>query len=301
MAREQLQVAPWEIALSGVRGEAGPTEMITARNLVDRPVTISAISVTGAEASCFSLKGVPALPVTLPAKGSVTVELGLQPPADAVPGLKRALLRFQTGAAAEDGPAADLSALVTAGRTPETEPPLQQIVETLGYAVDVGSRTLRLPYPPAAGGDQVPATLFQRANKAPVAINPVARYSADGRIPFGYYLPKSPKDADVRRLAVLSEAQHQTLNPAIEPGGFTSFDPGETRFGIWLGDDERPTFSEAQRNKGKARALARVFPLKARGGSAIPDAYLLTFGDAARGDYQDVVFVLWNVKLTTTP
>ena len=299
MVREELQVAPWEIALSGVRGEAGPAETVTARNLVDRPVTVTSITLVGPAAGWFTLEDLPRLPATVPAKGSVSVQLVLAPAADAAPGLRRAVLRFQTGAAPEDGPAADLAALVTASREPEAEPPLHQIVEALGYAVEVGAPTLRLPEPPAPTGDQVAATLFQRARKAPVAINPIARYSANGRLPFGYYLPGATlKNADTRRLAVLAEAQHQTLNPAIEPGGFTSFDPGETRFGIWMGPDERITYSEARRNRGKQRGLARVYPLKARGGAAIPDAYLVAFGEAARGDYQDVVFVLWNVKLT---
>ena len=296
--REQLQVAPWEVAVSGVRGEPGPTETVTARNLIDRPVTITSIKVVGAAAPWFALQGLPALPATVPAKGSVSVELALQPPADATPGSGRAVLRFQTGVAAEDGPAADLSALVTSGREPDAEPPLQQIIETLGYAVDVGGPGLRLPEPPAATGDQVTGTLFQRAREAPVAINPVARFSSDGRVPFGYYLPgASPTKADPRRLAVLAEAQHQTLNPLIEPGGFTSFNPGETRFGIWMGPDKRVTYSEPGRNRGKTRGLARIYPLKARGGAAIPDAFLVAFGEAARADYQDVVFVLWNVKL----
>jgi hypothetical protein len=101
---------------------------------------------------------------------------------------------------------------------------------------------------------------------------------------------------DLRRLAVLAEDQNHTLNPLVEPGGFTSFDPGETHFGIWMGPDEHVIYSEDRRNKGKQRGQARVFPLKARGGAPIADGYLIAFGDEARGDYQDVVFVLWNVK-----
>jgi hypothetical protein len=198
--------------------------------------------------------------------------------------------------AAEDGPAADLFALVTRGREPDAEPPLQEVIESLGYAVDVGGRTLKLP--PAPSGDQVPVAFFQRARKSPVAINPVGRFSADGRVPFGWFAKNASTSLDdLRRLAVLAEGQNHTLNPTIEPGGFTSFDPGENQFGIWMGPDERVTYSEDRRNKGKQRGLARVYPLKARGGSPIADGYLIAFGEEARGDYQDVVFVLWNVKL----
>jgi hypothetical protein len=296
--REELQVAPWEIAVCGVRGEPGPTETITARNIVDRPVTITAIQVMGEAAPAFKIDGRPSLPATVPAKGSLSVELTLQPPADATPGLKRGVLRFQTGATLEDGPAADLAALVTRGREPDAEPPLQEIIESLGYAVDVGARTLKLPKvtQEGAAGAGTAIAFFKRARTAPVAINPVARFSADGRVPFGYFLPgTSLKTVDQRRLAVLAEGQHQTLNPSIEPGGFTSFDPGDNRFGIWMGPDERVTYSETRRNRGKQRGLARVYPLRARGGAAVADTYLIAFGEEARADYQDVVFVLWNV------
>jgi hypothetical protein len=295
--REELQVAPWEIAVSGVRGETGPTETVTARNLIDRPVTINSIQVMGPVAALFKVTGLPALPTVVPAKGSVSVDVALGPPADAEPGLKRGVLRFQTGFSAEDGPAADLFALVTRGREPEAEPPLQEIIESLGYAIDVGARTLKLPVTPSPTGDQVAAPFFQRARKAPVAINPVARFSADGRVPFGWFQKgASASPDDLRRLAVLSEGQNHTLNPAIEPGGFTSFDPGDNLFGIWIGPDERVTYSEDKRNKGKQRGLARVYPLKARGGAPVADGYLIAYGEEARGDYQDVVFVLWNVK-----
>jgi hypothetical protein len=40
-----------------------------------------------------------------------------------------------------------------------------------------------------------------------------------------------------------------------------------------------------------------VFPLRSRGGEKIPDAYLVAFGTATRNDFQDGVFVLWNVKI----
>lgn len=301
--REELQVAPWEIILSGVRGEAGPSEVVTARNLVERPVTVSAVKLAGEGAPLFHLTQAPTFPVTIPAKGSISVEVGFAPPAGAEAGLKRAVLRFQTGLDPDDGPAADLSALVLSGREPEAEPPLAQIVESLGFSIDVGGRTLQLVDAPESAGERItqPA-LFERARSGPVAINPVARFSADGPVAYGYYAAgNSLRNVDARPLGVMSPGQNQTLNPGLEPGGITSFDPGPIRFGLWVdgtaGGDRG--FSEARRNRGKRPAAVRVYPLRARGGAPIPEAYLIAFGEAARGDYQDGVFVLWNVKLAS--
>jgi hypothetical protein len=305
--REQLQVAPWEIVLSGVRGEQGPTETVTARNLVDRPVTVSSIKVMGEAASLFTVKDAPALPITIPAKGTLSVEVALGAPVTAEAGLKRAVLRFQTGEQPDVGPAADLSALILSGREPEAEPPLQQIVESLGFAVDVGGRTLQLAAD--TGGEQITSVaLFERARPGPVALNPVARFSPDGALPYGFYRAgTSLTSVDTRQLGTVSAGQNQTVNPSLEPDAITSFDPGDGRFGIWMdgpnadGSTGDRVYSENRRNRGKPRALARVFPLKSRGGAPIPDAYLIAFGTAERADFQDGVFVLWNVKLAGAP
>jgi hypothetical protein len=294
--REELQVAPWEIALSGVRGEGETTESVTAKNLLDRPVTVSSVNVLGDAAPLFAVKSAPVFPATIPAHGSLSVELSFRPPSTAEAGLKRAVLRFQTGSERDDGPATDLSALVLQGREVDNEPPLQQIVETLGYSIDVGGKELQLPV--TAGADQVAAALFERARPAPVAVNPVARFSEDGLVPYGYYLPgNSLKVVDTKQLGILSQGQHQTLNPTLEPDAITSFDPGPGRFGIWMGPPENQAYSENRRNRGAQRSVARVFPLRSRGGEKIPDAYLLAFGTASRNDFQDGVFVLWNVKI----
>ena len=45
--REELQLAPWDLAFSAVRGTGVATETVTARNLTDEPVTVRALPVLG--------------------------------------------------------------------------------------------------------------------------------------------------------------------------------------------------------------------------------------------------------------
>jgi hypothetical protein len=304
--REELQFAPWEVALSGVRGETGPTEMVRARNLVNRPVTISGVKVVGDAANLFSVKGAPVFPVVIPAGGSLAVEVELGPPANATAGLQRGALRFQTGDDSNEGPSADLAALVLSGREVAAEPSLQQVVEALGFAIDVGAKTLQLPEAPEARGDQVVgAALFQRSRATPVALNPVARFSAAGDVSYGYYLPgQSLRNVDTRQLGVMVAGQEGTLNPAVADGAETNFDPGDATFGVWVstpavtaGGVAQRAFSEPRRNRGSQRSLARIYPLRARGGAPVPDTYVIAFGEAGRADYQDAVFLISNVKL----
>jgi hypothetical protein len=283
--REELQVAPWDLVFCSVRGTGGVDESVSARNLTDQPVEVRAIFVTGEDGTLFRVSDLPELPATVPPKGVVTVSVVFKARPEARLGVHRALLRFQTGASRDDGPGVDLAALITAGREGVGEPPLDQVLEALGFAVDV-----KQP------GDEIQQPLFRRATSAPVAVNPVARFSSDGILPFGHYEPAEGADAVTHEMAQLVAGQNQTLNPDLEAGGQTSFDPGDAAFGLWVKARNRVLFTEDARNKGPSPHAARVFPLRARGGASVPNAYLVAFEEASDGEYQDAVFVLWNVK-----
>ena len=296
--REELQLAPWDLAFSAIRGTGVATETVTARNLTDEPVTVRALPVLGDGAAPFELRNPPKLPAIVPPRGQLSVEVTFAPPASAALGVHRALLRFQTGPTPEDGPGTDLSALATLGRAGDHEPALAEVVEALGYAVDVRSARAAGTAAAAADhpdGDEVSVPLFTRAAPSVVALNPVARFSGDGPRPFGPYMIKAAGMAP-QTLATLAEGQNQTLNPDLEPGGNASFDPGDSVFGLWVRAGKRTVYTEDQRNTGNDRHAARVFPLHARGGAPIPNAYLVAFRDAGGDAFQDYVFVLWNVK-----
>ena len=303
--REELQLAPWDVAFSAVRGAGQVTETVTARNLTDDPVTVRALPLLGDDAAQFEIRDPPKLPVIVPAKGQLSVAVTFAPPAGAALGVHRALLRFQTGPLLEDGPGADLSGLATLGRVGDSEPTLAQVIETLGYAVDVGRRPAAAAPPASAAagasaqgpplGDEVPVPLFTRATPTPVALNPVARFSADGPRPYGPYKVVNA-GMTPETLATLAAGQHQTLNPELESDGAASFDPGDAVFGLWVKAGKRTIYSEDQRNSGPDKHAARVFTLHARGGAPVPNAYLVAFRDGSDDAFQDYVFVLWNVK-----
>jgi len=316
-AREQLQVAPWDLAFSAVHGAEAVVETVSARNMVDHPVEIGALLVFGDDAPLFQLRDRPPLPARLPPQGRISVGVTFAPPAGAKLGVRRALLRFQTGPSHDDGPGVDLAALVTSGRVDDHEPTLAAIVEVLGYAVDVDH-----PFEPARAskpgstpaGDEDPPLLFQRANAAPVALNPVARFSTDGPVPYGHFDLVPPKQEstglvlgnliDSRTIATLAAGQNQTLNPEMDPGGSTSFDPGEHVFGLWMQFGKHVIVYSDPRKNRERRAQMRAYALKARGGAPVPNAFLVAVEQSTGGaspDFQDGVFVLWNVKPVARP
>jgi hypothetical protein len=49
-------------------------------------------------------------------------------------------------------------------------------------------------------------------------------------------------------------------------------------------------------NSGPHKHVAKVFPLLSRGRTPVQDAFVVAFDEDGDGDYQDHVFMLWNVK-----
>lgn len=292
--REGIVATPWELTFSGVRGQTSSSEYVGVRNGGTAPLSVGKISIEGEHAGTFKLTTVPELPLALQPGAQKSVEVTFAPPADAPLGVHRAVLVFTAVGSEDGGVPVDLRALVTKGLEGENEPPLHQVVTALGYAVDVGGKELRLGTSADPIGEEVRASRFRRARPGPVGMYPVARYSPDERLPYGYYTGEGTKQTTP--LAAIAAGQHQTLNPDLEPEGKTSFDPGEAAFGLWVQSGKHVTYSEAAHNVGATKHAVRVYPLRTGAGQIAPASYLVCVEEAANGDYNDYVFVLVNVQ-----
>ena len=113
--------------------------------------------------------------------------MGFAPPADAEAGVHRARLRI-VRSGEDDGPPCDMSALVTTGTDMAGEPPLQPILETLGYASDLGPAISE-----AKAGGEAMSGLFQHAKTGNVGLYVVARYSQDENSSYGIYSVEGKK------------------------------------------------------------------------------------------------------------
>jgi hypothetical protein len=291
--REELQVTPLEAVFSGTRGQVGGDETVSIKNTGSIPVQVSGLEVVGSDAAAFKLASLPDLPITLVANAQVSVSVAFAPGPDALPGVQRGMLKIFLGPDREEGPPVDLSGLVLLGRG-EREPPLQQILEALGFSVDVGRADLRLGTTSERLGDESGVARFRRAGRSPVSIYPVARFSANERFPYGYYTGENAPQ--VHPLGAVAADQDQKLNPEIEPDAVTTFDPGEGPFGIFVNLGRRYSYTEDKMNTGVVRHTARVYPLKSHTGVRLPDVFAIAFESTGDGDYQDLVFLLWNVK-----
>ena len=200
------------------------------------------------------------------------------------------------------------------------EPPLAQIVKTLGYDIDVGFTTLASNGNSFPIGDEVLIDLFQKAGSGPVEVVPVARYAPEFPVPFGWYEPTSngtaPASGDLNVLGTLSEKpssnsdlgnpHHQMLFPPLQGGSTTfdpvelAFDPGDgTVFGFFSKSPDNTGYTEdainPPTNSGSLHRV-RAYPLKDRGGNPVPNSYLIGFEEAHNHDHNDYVFIVSNVQ-----
>jgi hypothetical protein len=295
--REPLEVAPLELHFSGLRGVASASESVSVKNTGNEDDQLSDLRIVGTGAAMFKIARAPQLPIVLRPGASFSFEVAFAPGAQVEPGVHRARVRLIRNED-DDGPPCDLTGLVSRGTEPADEPSLQQVLDALGYEVDVGPRGV--PVGQTLVGDEIHAPLFQRAKPGNVGYYLIARYTADEDSIFGYYLPKERRSA-LHGIGNACKTYRQTLNPELEGESQTSFDPGEAAFGLYLKSGRHTLYSDGSRNPAARKRAARVFPLRSRGRTPVQDAYVVAFDEDGDGDYQDHVFMLWNAKPAEKP
>ncbi|MDX2301762.1 MAG: malectin domain-containing carbohydrate-binding protein, partial [Microscillaceae bacterium] len=285
---------PDELIFDTVKGTTTAAQTVTITNDGASTLQISAASIVGAH---FSLTSSHAFPISLSSGQSVNFSVVFNPSSTTV-GDFSAQLRITNNSVNSPILNIGLYGLSLNGFEGSNEPPLQDVVNTLGYGINVGWTTLASNTNPALMGEEVLVQLFEKASSGNVGIIPVARYSPAETLPYGYYLNNNNNPIKTQ-VAVLSNApgEHQALFPAIL-SGTTSFDPGTQPFGIYCQSNtfNRTNYTEDQLNTGGVARRVRTYPLKDRNGVLVQNSYLVCFEDASNGDYQDYMYVLSNVQ-----
>ncbi len=256
-------------------------------------VNTAGVKINGADKDYFKV-----VSVLKTSKGS-SVILAFAPPADLI-GIAHATVKISNTAGKSIATIA-LTGLATKGLEGENEPPLSRVVEALGYNINVGWLTLANNTKPDLLGDEIDASLFKKAGKGMVEILPVARYSPDFELPFGYYTNNST-GPEKHQVGVLAKKgiypEHQTLFPALASGS-SFFNPGTSTFGLYATGPTHTAFSENVWNMlyypGNAVHPTRIYPVKDKNGVLIKNTYLVCYEEAKNGDYNDYVFLVKNV------
>lgn len=283
-----------ELIFSSVKGTSSAPQNITLRNVGNAQLELYSVTVTGSAATAFELS-VPALPLVIAPGESVEGSVVFTPQAA---GVETAALQIESSAANNESLSIALYGLGSEGEQGSNEPALQQVVDTLGYSLDVGGSELELGASPAAIGDETLTPFFEKASDGPVTLEVVARYGPEEVFPYGFFTLDAAEPVRQEVGQIAAEDAQELLPPVAS--GSTTFDPGTVPFGIYGQASGTTQYSLDGLNTGTITHALRVYPLKDRGGNVIANSYLIGLEEAENGDYQDAVFVLSNVKPAAT-
>lgn len=294
---------------------------ITVQNTGNTNLNISSASLIG---SGYSLSSNHSFPEVIASGQSQDFEIRFAPGAGNI-GRLDGSITFVSNDVSNPSLVVNLYGISTAGFGGYNEPTLSQVVDALGYNINVGWTGLTPVHfqfgssdsALAAGlinmstdlaGEEVDVQTFKKSGNNTVTLTPVARYSPVEPLPTGWYTNNNGTST-LNQTFVLSgqKPEHQTLLPKLLSGN-TQFDPGTAAFGIYIRSAHfgRDSFTEDALNTPSdppstapgtgSKHRVRTYPLKNRQGNLVPNQYLICFEDANNGDYQDYMYVLSGVK-----
>ncbi len=163
--------------------------------------------------------------------------------------------------------------------------------------------------------EQTPG-LFRKAGPGPVRYTPIIALGLETKNRGGWYTPPGVPDAPPRKAELWTYVFKNTtedlrigknLPPPLAGGSSTTFDPGETPFGLWISNDgfeDGGVFTQpalvARINRRLARQpyKAMIYPNRDKAtGRPIPHSYLIGWEYSTNDDFQDVVCRVDNAVL----
>jgi hypothetical protein len=290
-------------------GGVGGTRPVVIKNVGTGPLSVTAITLGGTNASQFTLSGLPTLPASIPAGDSISINVGFQPSSV---GIKLCTVNIASNDTANANVSVAVRGLGTAGSGGSNEPSLQAILGLYQMPVNVGDddaattviHSNTTTQKAALLGEEVSIPKFFKAAGGNVTIQPLAVFGPTTSNPvltFGWYLSGDANSRQQLLTVSNSPASNgQTVNPNIT--GNLSFDPDAASFGFytsWPSLSNRLVYSEDNLNTftGAVPHHVRVYKYKDTSGNVVPNTYIVAFEETTSAlDYQDLVFVVSNVK-----
>jgi glucose/arabinose dehydrogenase len=284
-------------------GAASAPKTLTVFNTGTGALSVTGLSITGPAAALFNITPGISLPATVPAGGSLNVNVTFNPTGATPLGPTSATLRLTSND--PDQPTIDffLGGLVTPGEEGSNEPSLQWILDTFRIPIEVNDgNEATAPIEGIVLPNALNIPRFVKAGPGAVTFEVLAAFVGDsGSQPAGFigWYQTPATLVELMQLGSGDSGQHQELNPTIG-GGVTSFDPGDVSFGLWSSSPTFPgrvVYSEDALNTwdaGKQKHL--VYPLLDIAGAVVPNAYLVGTEEATNNDFQDYLYIIRNVK-----
>jgi hypothetical protein len=291
---QNLSASKLKVIISAIKGTVGKPDTIKL-NSANGSKKIDDLSIIGMHANFFSI--ISTKPKHIQPGKPEKIIVKFQPDANFT-GIARATLHIKgTDLKIE------LIGLSTKGLEGENEAPLSLIVDALGYTINVGWTTLAGNLNPALQGEELAPAIFKKVHQGkPVEMIPVARYSPDFPLNFGLFTNTNSGPRQHQR-GILAAAnkfpEHQTLFPGFSEST-NAFDPGDEEFGFYAISPSHTVYSDDTWNilfyPTHAAHAVRIYPIRNKDGSMVPDVFLVCMEEASNGDYNDYVFLVRNIQ-----
>lgn len=309
VAGGNISVNPLKIYDNDVAGgSAGINRKITVKNTGAGVLSLSSVSLTGANPTQFLLTGLPVFPKNINAGDSISFSVAFNPSSA---GLKTATIAINSDASSNPAVSVLLRGLGVAGNGSVNEPSLQALLNLLEIEANVGDDSVSTPLintnvalqKAQLLGDEISLQKFVKAGAGAVTITPLAVFGPTDSstiVGMGWY--KSGRPATGSELFTVHNSptsNGQTVN--VKFTGALSFDPATDTFGFfshWPHFNDRYIYSEDNLNtfSGSVPHHVRVYPYR-KNGTLIPNTYLVTFEETtSKLDYNDLIFLVSNVK-----
>jgi hypothetical protein len=301
------------LVFSTVAKEVRPGKRVTLKNNGTSAVSVTGLTITGADAGEFAIDAAQAKTFSIAAGGTASVLVDFVP-VDAKVVDTNAVLNIATNVSGSPTLTVPLAGLNAIGYEGTNEPSVQEIINVLGYSGTNAGVTnavernyisdQRTPV-----GDEIISPYWKRADSsAPIQLFPVAHYSSRGNYtsgPIAWYAAGSPGTLNnlfsIPGGTDVSGGQNQRLLPTLTAGSITSFATSGA-FGI---HDEFGDFSDdALATSGLNLHDLRFYPAKRADGTQVANAWLVADDvgqdpsptSGKNWDYQDYVFLLVNAQ-----
>jgi glucose/arabinose dehydrogenase len=308
----RIQLSRGALVFNAVRGQTSPTARLTITNTSTTALSITGLTLGGAQAGLFRITSNGGLPGTIAAGASATVTVVFNPSTTTTLGIQTATLTVASNDSARPSITVALRGLAHNGGGGQNEPSLQRILDLYQLGVQTGDRNagntnLYSPTETLAANEEVLVQTLVKATTGPVTIQPLATFAGGSpAVRFGYYAAGSTSSRNELFTIGSGEAQSVFQTPV----GTTSFDPGTASFGIYATFPifGNTAYSEDRLNTSEAtvsnRRKVRFYPLKDAAGAVIPNAYVFASEDFANDrtggyDVNDFVGIIRNVKVAT--
>ena len=280
-----LKPSSYQVSFSKVGKLEGASGEVTLKNMGTEPLAVRP-RILGKNAPAFEVRTDDFSPLAAGEERAFPVEFG----PDSGPGEYVAGIQFGEQ---DSGTFVQLRGIWSPALEGGNEPPLAQIVRTLGIDAEIGGEQLALGMEADKHGQSLPAGLV-KATGSDISITPLARYAPPGEVPFGILV--AGERQELGKLADTSASNpeaHQEIFPEVvgKSGAMTVVAP-EGEFGFFV---KGPHYTAITSELSDGKFTARMYPARTFQGRRLKDAYLLAFEEAKNGDYQDALFLVEGI------